>query len=173
MNNPPVEKIYNLSDLSAAGAEIAITAKADELPGLAQWLDVSAVTRFEGTVTLRRLSQTRFAYEGKLVADVVQACVVTLEPVRARIKKQFSRTLHLTTGPAAMRETVIVSPDDDDSPEEIASTRYDLAGPLLEELLLSIDPYPRAAGVAFEPLAGETAREASPFAVLKQLKQGS
>jgi uncharacterized metal-binding protein YceD (DUF177 family) len=173
MDKPPIEKIYNLSELSAAGADITVGAKADELPALAQWIDVDAVKRFEGRVTLRKLSQTRFSYEARLSADVVQACVATLEPVQSRIKKQFSRTLHLTTGPAAMRETVVVSPTDDDSPEEIASTRYDLAGPLLEELILAVDPYPRAAGVAFEPPAAEGSQEASPFAVLKQLKQGS
>jgi uncharacterized metal-binding protein YceD (DUF177 family) len=169
---PPIQHVYDLSHLSAAGAEIVITAKGDELSRLAQWAEVERVTRFEARVTLTRLSKTHFTYEAELFANVVQACVATLEPVHSRVVRDFSRTLHLVTGPVRERETtVIVSPGDDDSPEEIQSSRYDLAEPLLEEFALAIDPYPRAKGVAFEPPVPEQAPE-SPFAVLKQLKKG-
>jgi uncharacterized metal-binding protein YceD (DUF177 family) len=169
----PLQHFYDLSDLSAAGAEIKIAGKAEELPALAKWLGVDRVTKFRARVELEKLSQTRFAFEASLAADVVQACVVTLGPVASHIERAFCRTLHLTTGPAARRETIIVSAEDDESPEEIESTRFDLAEPLLEELLLAIDPYPRAPGVAFEPPAEAKSPEESPFAVLKQLKQGS
>jgi hypothetical protein len=64
-----------------------------------------------------------------------------------------------------------VAPGDDDSPEEIESPRYDLAGPLLEEFVLAI-AYPRAAGVAFEAAVPQTPAPESPFAVLKRLKRG-
>jgi uncharacterized metal-binding protein YceD (DUF177 family) len=171
--NPPVQHFYDLHRLSAAGADIVVTAKDDELPALAQWIGVDAVTKFEGRVALRKLSQTRFTYEADLTVDVVQACVVTLEPVRSRIEKHFSRTLHVTQGPVAMRETVLVSPADDDSPEEIENPRFDLAAPLIEELTLAIDPYPRAPGVAFETPGPAKTAEDSPFAVLKQLKGSS
>jgi uncharacterized metal-binding protein YceD (DUF177 family) len=171
--NPPIQHIYDLSDLSSAGADVTIAAKPADLPALAKWLGVDAVARFAAQVELRKLSQARFAFEADVVADVVQACVVTLAPVKTRIELEFSRTLHLMTGPAARRETIIVSPTDDESPEEIASTRYDLAEPLLEELLLAINPYPRAPGVAFEPPSEEKFPEEGPFAVLKRLKQGS
>jgi uncharacterized metal-binding protein YceD (DUF177 family) len=171
--NPPIQHIYDLSSLSAAGAEIKIAAKPDELPALAKWLGVDEVVKFKARVELEKLSQTRFAFEAFVVADVRQACVVTLGPVTSHIEREFSRTLHLTTGPAARRETIIVSVEDDESPEEIESSRYDLAEPVLEELLLAIDPYPRAPGVAFEPAGEAKSPEESPFAVLKQLKQGS
>ena len=72
---PPLQQIYDLSNLSAAGAEIKIAAKAEELPALAQWLGVDRVTRFEARVDLEKLSQTRFAFEAGFIADVVQACV--------------------------------------------------------------------------------------------------
>jgi hypothetical protein len=169
----PVQKFYDLSTLSAAGAELTVAAKPDELAGIAQWIGVDGVTKFEGRVTLQKLSQNRFGYEADMVADVVQSCVVTLEPVRSRIARHFARALHLTHGPAAARlETVVISPVEDDSLEEISSQRYDLAGPLLEELSLAIDPYPRAPGVAFETPGAEKDPKDNPFAVLKQLKEG-
>jgi hypothetical protein len=58
---------------------------------------------------------------------------------------------------------------DDEAPEEIESTRYDVAGPVLEEFSLAIDPYPRAPGVAYEPPPDE--KPESPFAVLARLKE--
>jgi len=171
--NPPLQHIYDLSSISAAGAEVTITAKPEELPALAQWFGVDAIEAFTAKLELRKLSQMRFHIDALMTADIVQACVVTLVPVNTHIERRFSRTLHLTTGPAAGRETIIVSPADDESPEEIASTRYDLAEPLLEELALSIDPYPRAPGVEFVPPDDGKSPEESPFAVLKRLKQGS
>jgi len=60
---------------------------------------------------------------------------------------------------------------EDEAPEEIESLDYDLAGPLLEELSLAIDPYPRAPGVTFESPADETRSAEGPFAALKSLKE--
>ncbi len=171
--NPPIQQFFELTHISAAGEEIIVAAKPDAFAALAKWGDVDAVTKFEGRVTLEKLTQTRFSYDAELIADVAQSCVVTLGRVQSRIKRKFSRTLVLSQRPGGARETVIVSPTDDDSPEEIESTRFDLAEPLLEEFLLAIDPYPRAKGVVYEPPPAENPPEASPFAVLKQLKQGS
>ena len=56
-------------------------------------------------------------------------------------------------------------------PEEIARLDYDLAGPLLEEFALAIDPYPRKEGVRFEPPVQEAEPSQSPFAGLKRLNE--
>ncbi len=56
-------------------------------------------------------------------------------------------------------------------PEEIDSTRFDLAAPLLEEFSLAIDPYPRAPGVAFDAPATTEDPPENPFAVLGKLKE--
>ena len=168
--NPPIQKFYNLADLSSAGDDVAISAAGEDLARLAQWAGVDAVTGFEGRIALSKVSQTRFSYEAELSADIVQSCVVTLEPVRSHIARSFSRSLHLATGRAADRDgTVVLAPGDDDAPEDIESPRYDLATPLLEELALAIDPYPRAPGVAFETPAAPSPEHESPFAALKKL----
>jgi uncharacterized metal-binding protein YceD (DUF177 family) len=75
---------------------------------------------------------------------------------------------------AAVPEVEAVAPGagEDDAPEEITSPNYDLAGPLLEEFSLAIDPYPRAPGAAFESADGEGEQPDNPFAVLKSLKTG-
>jgi len=172
MTPPPLQHFYDLADLSEAGAEVVVSAKPADLPALAKWAGVDAVERFEGRVELRKLPAHRFAYDAALTADIVQSCVVTLEPVRSHLERNVSRILHLSKTPRRSAEPEPVwSPADDEGPEEIQSPRYDLAAPLLEEFVLSIDPYPRAPGVAFEPPADRVEPAESPFAALKVLKK--
>jgi uncharacterized metal-binding protein YceD (DUF177 family) len=169
----PITRLFDLSDLSDAGYATKITASQAELARLAEWEGVSAVSLFEAIVMLKRLSQTRFLYEGKLTADLTQSCVVTLEPVQSCLSREFSRELHYS--PLRYPEkggALSLASAEDDAPEEIESLKFDLAGPLLEELSLAIDPYPRAAGVAFEPPEESSDAAESPFAVLKRLKRG-
>jgi len=168
---PPVERIYDLASLSEAGDEVQIAVTGDDLARLADWAGVDRVDRFEGGITLRKLSPTRFAYDAVLSGDVVQSCVVTLEPVRTHIAKSFARTLHYSPRAARPEGVVTLAAGEEEAPEEIASTRYDLAGPLLEEFSLAIDPYPRVPGVTYEPPEGEGDGSESPFAVLRQLKE--
>lgn len=168
----PIERIYDLATLSEAGDEVQIAPSAEDLARLAQWAGVDRVERLEGKISLRKLSPSRFAYDAVLSADVVQSCVVTLEPVKSHIARSFGRTLHYTSGrPLRDEGELTLAAGDEDAPDEIASTRFDLAGPLLEEFSLAIDPYPRVPGVAYDPPAEAANPDGNPFAVLKQLKE--
>jgi len=167
---PPLVHIFDLGDLSQAGAEVTVAARPEELPGLAKWAGVDQVRRFAGTVNLRRTSQTRFILEADLEADIIQACVVTLEPVEARISCHIARELHLATRLSREAGELTLAAGDDDVPETILSLDYDLAAPLLEEFALAIDPYPRKEGAAFAAPDAPEAPQSSPFAVLKVMK---
>lgn len=173
MSAIPLERFHDLADLPASGYETEIVASPDELRRLAEWAGVDEVLRLEGHVRVRPLSKTRFVLDTDFEADIVQSCVVTLEPVRSRIPKSFSLELHLSPHFAGFVEKggmVAPAASEEEGPEEIESTRYDLAGPLREEFALAIDPYPRAPGVEFEPPADEDRIE-SPFAALDKLRQ--
>lgn len=178
MNTPqnalPIERPYNLGRLGRAGAELALSARPAELVALARWASVRQVESFAATVTLRRLSAERFAYEAELKAEIVQDCVVSLEPVRSRINRRILREMHLVEPSRADRTGDVMvdsASEADDVREEIPSLTYDLAGPLLEELVLAIEPYPRAQGVAFVPPTEPGLGHTNPFAVLKNLKK--
>jgi uncharacterized metal-binding protein YceD (DUF177 family) len=166
----PITHLYELGRLSQAGDEVTIATTAEERQRLAEWADVDAVDAFTAKIELRKLSPTRYAFDAELAADIVQSCVVTLEPVRTRIERKFSRDLLLTPTPRHVPKEIDIAPVDEDGREEIESLRYDLAVPVLEELALAIDPYPRAPGVAFEPPPDPDAAESHPFAALKSLK---
>lgn len=174
--SPPIQHYYDLADLSEAGDEIVVAAKPADLPRLAEWVDVASVSSFRGAVTLRRLSPSRFRYDAVLDADVVQNCVVSLEPVRSHLERRFSRILQVISRghrhEADDERSGILPPAavDDEVPEEIESHRYDLSVPLLEEFSLAIDPYPRVLGVKFS-VPADSESEKSPFAVLGRLKE--
>lgn len=176
---PPIEHFYDLSNLSEAGDEVRIAATTEQLPGLAAWFDIEGVERLEAVVTLTRKGKHHFLYEAVLAADLVQSCVVSLEPVKSHHELRFSRDLRVKPRQARHRVTeeekggiLTLAAGEDEVPEELDSSRFDLALPLLEELSLDIDPYPRSKGVEFETSTEENPKEESPFAALKRLKQG-
>jgi uncharacterized metal-binding protein YceD (DUF177 family) len=175
MTDFPFSHLYELGRLSQAGDEVTLTPSADERARIAQWADVVAIDAFKAKVDVRKLSPTRFALDVKLDADVVQSCVVTLDPVRAHIEHAFTRDLILSTALRHTPKTVDIDPApvDEDGREEIDSLRYDLAVPVLEEFALSIEPYPRAPGVEFEAPTDATDSPEHPFAALKGLKKQS
>jgi uncharacterized metal-binding protein YceD (DUF177 family) len=122
-------------------------------------------------MALKKLSPNRFSVFYELAAAVTQSCVVTLEPLEARIDRSFVRELHFT--PNLRRDIakdVVLIPDAEEAPEEIDSLHIDLGEALIEEFLLAIDPYPRAPGVAFAPPQDPDDKPENPFAALKDLK---
>jgi len=168
----PLTHSYNLARLGNAGDEVRIEADAAQRAAIAAVAGILSLGRFAATVALTTSSPSRFLLVCRLEADVVQACVVTLEPVPARIVRDFTRELHFVgTGHRLPKDADLdLAVSDEDEPEEIESLHYDLAGPLVEEFLLALDPYPRCPGVEFDAARHADAPPESPFAVLKSLK---
>jgi uncharacterized metal-binding protein YceD (DUF177 family) len=168
----PLSNILDLAVLSQAGEERVIAPKAGQLAGLAEWAGVERIDNFEARIALKKLSPTRFDYRAEVSAEIVQSCVVTLEPVLSHLAFSFERELHLVRSASRLPDEAF-GPEagEDDVPEEITDTRFDIAGPVLEELALAIDPYPRAPGVAFRTESERQEERESPFAALKNLKK--
>ena len=145
-------------DEAARGA-IAATLKLDGLRSLTA--DVEAAPWLDG-VRLR----------GRWRADVVQTCGVTLEPLESQLSGEFDvRAVPADSAAAPSGEGEAgIDLEADDPPDVLETDRVDLAAYVIEHLALEIDPYPRKPGVEFEPPPAEP--EASPFAVLRNLKPG-
>jgi hypothetical protein len=165
---PPLSRIYDLSRLSDAGDEVRIVADPEQRARVAEWAGADSVPSFEARVTLRRRAANRFDYQAALTADIVQLCVVSLEPVPAHLAMDVTRELHLAKFPASAKIAQHEVAPTDEGPEELEDTHYDLAAPLLEDFALALDPYPRAPGVVFEAPPDKDPPE-SPFAALKPL----
>ena len=125
---------------------------------------------------------------GHLIAEVSQACVVTLEPVASRVEVDFTLLYSLEPGPAPAPEgvaaaEVVVDPEAEDPPEPLGPGGLDLGEVVAQQLALALNPYPRAPGAALAPALSEVpgapgarpaAAESGPragFAVLEALKR--
>lgn len=130
--------------------------------------------RFEGV--LRPEGKAGWQLDAKLGATVVQACIVTLEPVTTRIDAPVTR-LFL---PAAQIESPdpgseVEVPEGEDA--EPLGSQIDLGAIMAEALSLAMPAYPRKEGAALgsvthaeEGLAALEDADLKPFAALGALK---
>jgi len=110
---------------------------------------------------------------GRFEAEVVQACVVTLEPVRSRLSENF--TMAFGGSSRAAGGAVVIGLEDEDPPEELIEGRIDLGETVAQQLAVALDPYPHAPGAGEKPAASDEGeaggeKKASPFAALAQLR---
>jgi uncharacterized metal-binding protein YceD (DUF177 family) len=110
--------------------------------------------------------------EGRVVADIVQTCVVSLVEVEERIDEPFSVRFVPPGSPEAPRPGVeaVVRADEPDPPEILAGPTIDVGALAEEHFVLAIDPYPRAPGASLPAEATlPPERGDSPFAALAEL----
>jgi hypothetical protein len=176
-HTPPFSVWFDLGGLSDGGAEVTFSPTAAEGEVISHWLGIEGLKDFRATVRLLRTGDNEYAYIASFIADVVQSCVVTLASVPSHLAGEFRRSFRVMPRPIGHRRKGTPPPGnlelsslEDDEPELIEGTSIDLAGPVLEELNLALDPYPRAPGAAFEGPKEEKALADSPFAVLERLK---
>jgi uncharacterized metal-binding protein YceD (DUF177 family) len=146
-----------------------IEAGAGERAALAARFGLRGLDRLAAEVTLAPLARG-VRMEAHLEAEVVQECVVTLEPVRNRVEDRFT-ILYGTVGEAALHGDHVEGEDPDTVAEPLDGDTIDIGEAVAQQLSLALDPYPRAPGAALDTAweAGET-RE-TPFAALAKLKK--
>ncbi len=160
-----------------AGDEVTevIEAKPAERQALAHRFELEAIDRLIATVHLKRVRGGQMVrVHGKLDADVVQTCVVTLESVRNQVSDHFDALFappHLIPEDAA---EIDILPEED-FPEPLQNGRIDIGELTAQHLALALDPYPHAAGIDFEDHIeaaeeeDEPVRE-NPFAALAKIR---
>jgi uncharacterized metal-binding protein YceD (DUF177 family) len=133
-----------LDGVPAEGTILRLQASAEECRALATRFELVLVDRLEGEIRVEPSAVAgTFHVAGRLAADVVQTCVVTLEPVAAEVVAEFDR-LFSRDLPAEAEGEVEIDPEAE-MPEPLVGNRLDLGEILAEELSLALDPYPRSA----------------------------
>jgi uncharacterized metal-binding protein YceD (DUF177 family) len=153
------------------GAEIVIEANEAQRQTLAETYGLVGVGQFVAHATVKPGSGSSLTVEGRVEADIVQACVVTLEPVPQHIDEAFSlRFVRDHPRPQRAGEEIFVDVGEADPPEVVTGSTIDVGALAEEHFALAIDPYPRAPGAALpeEARDGEGAAD-SPFAGLAAL----
>ena len=171
MTAPELSRPNRLETIGGSTRSVTVTAEPAERAALAERFGLISLDRLDAEVRLERDGEAVRA-DGRLIADVVQACVATGEPVPAQIDEAFA----LRFVPEALidqgDEVELSDLDCDTLPHD--GKAIELGEAIAETLALALDPYPRCpeaeaalreAGVTDE----ESARAASsPFAALKK-----
>jgi len=153
----------------------SIIPTAAEMAEIATELDIRALrkVRFEGEVSA--MGRADWRLKGTIGATVEQSCIVTLEPVGARIDETVERHF-IANLEEPDEEDAEIEMNENESIEQLGET-IDLWETMIESLALALPLYPRAKGAALGELNvtepgkdAMTDEQAKPFAGLAALK---
>ena len=164
-----------LDRVSATQHREEITATGKELAALAQRFGLLSLDRLSASFTLKRVRKDLVRAKGRVSAELVQACVVTLDPIPAHIDEKFEVDFLEGVQPAVA--DIELDAEAAEAPEPVPHGWIDLGELAAEQLGLAIDPYPRKPDAEVpaewkgDPVAAPAAVERpNPFAALEKLK---
>ncbi|TPP10662.1 YceD family protein [Rhizobium glycinendophyticum] len=180
-SDEPAEFTYRVKvgHVSANPVQVRVEADARERAGLAELWEVEAVNRLAAELQIARWKKDGVRIKGHVSGEIVQSCVVTLEPVVSAIEQEIDQ-IFVPEGSKLARIVLdgagemVLDPDGPDLPETFVGDTIDAGALIAEFAALDIDPYPKKPGVQFaghiesEP---EEEKKPSPFAVLKDWKK--
>jgi uncharacterized metal-binding protein YceD (DUF177 family) len=150
-----------------------IKAGPEECARMAEFLRIEKLDNFQIQYQLKPLANHRFRLSGEISANVTQLCVVTLEPVRDRIRESFTVEFWPAGDIEALNDSEQEASPDYESPEPIVAGKIDIGALAAEILASAINPYPRKADAEFvwDGVEDDAMSEPSgPFAKLAKLR---
>jgi hypothetical protein len=165
-SEPEFSRPVAIDQVGERGRTVDIVANPEERAGLARRFGLVSLDRLEATGRLSR-SSVFYRLELDWVADVVQSCVVTLEPIAEHLSDHLDERYGLTDQDAELD----LDPEAD-VPEPIEAGIIDVGEAVAQALSLALDPYPRKPGATLDVPEGEEGGQ-GPFAALAKLKRGS
>lgn len=177
---PEFSRTVNADTVQRGEVVQTINANAAERAALARRMELESIGSLTATVRLHRVNGTMIRVSGTLEADVVQTCVVTLDPVPAHVSETFEALFAPDDLVPDDLDEIDFDPNvsDEDIPEPMDNNRIDIGELTAQYLSLGLDPYPHAPGIAFESIEEVEEEEVeaveerpNPFAALRQLKK--
>jgi uncharacterized metal-binding protein YceD (DUF177 family) len=162
----PFSRIVRVDALPRDGETVTIEADPSEREGLAAFLKLPSIEALSATFTLQRAAKGAVRVIGAVHGELIQTCVVTLEPFPAAVEEEIDVRFAPREERRPVGDPAAVSMTDEDEPDPIVDGKIDLGRLTAEFFALGLDPYPRKDGAAFEP-PPEPEAETTPFAVLR------
>ncbi len=167
-------------DRLGAGSALDIVASDSDRAALAKRFGFLGLPAFSARATVDRRVGGQVVVEGRLRGKVVQACVLTLDPVTQDLDESFrivfrqdlTEDLDPESGEAVLSAQA-------DAPEPLTGNMLDVGEIVAEQLSLAVDPYPRRPGAKLEDVMpkhrqgnrrGPTEQRRHPFAGLAALR---
>jgi len=175
-----IERVVDLDRMGATGAALEIIASEGERAALARRFGFLGLPAFSARVSVERRPGGQIAVEGRLRGRVVQACILTLDPVTQELDEGFRIVFKQGLADEKDPESgeALLSAQAD-APEPLPGNLLDVGEIVAEQLSLAADPYPRRPGVRLEDVLpkprqggrqGRNEQRRHPFAGLAALR---
>ncbi|TMJ31360.1 MAG: DUF177 domain-containing protein [Alphaproteobacteria bacterium] len=146
-----IERIVDVDRMGPAGTALEISASDSERSALAKRFGFLDLPALSARVTVDQRGGGQVVVEGRLRGRIVQACILTLDPVIQDLDEAFR--VVFKQGLAEERDPesgeALVSAQAD-APEPLPGNLLDVGEIVAEQLSLAADPYPRKHGVKLE-----------------------
>lgn len=147
----PVSFPVNVARLPQKGQPVLIEADASQRVALAEEHGLTSVESYRADLLVTKWKRNGVKVSGRVEAEITQACIVTLDPVRSKIDEDVE-AVFLPEDSKLGREgfhvggEILLDAEGPDSPETFSGDIIDV-GALAEEFFgMGVDPYPRKAG---------------------------
>jgi uncharacterized metal-binding protein YceD (DUF177 family) len=168
-----------VGNISANAVTVRLEANEAERKALRDLWAVLDVQSLKAELQIARWKRDGVKIKGRVQATIVQACVVTLEPVVSLIDEpveaifvpEGSRLARIAANDSG---EMILDPEGPDLPDTFTGDTIDAGLTVTEHAALAIDPYPRKQGASFGERIESTQKDdarPNPFAVLKDWKK--
>ena len=145
-SSPEFSRLIRVDQLADQDTKFAFEGEPEECAQLAERFSLLGLERLDAQVWARRINGTPVVRARvNFVADVLQSCIATLDPVAAHIDEWFEVEYVPGSNPEGDKE-VVFDVNDDDPPERMQGSQFDIGEAISERLALSLDDYPRKPG---------------------------
>jgi uncharacterized metal-binding protein YceD (DUF177 family) len=150
---------------------VQVVADEAERAALARRFSIAAIDSLEAEVSVARAEQDIVA-TGRIRAAVVQSCVVTGEPVPARVDETFAVRFRPEPAAGATPDEEIELGEEEMDVIFHDGALVDVGEAVAQTLALNLDPYPRApqSAEALREAGVQDEAQAGPFGKLAALK---
>lgn len=171
--------LVKVGHVSANPVRVRLSADERERHALAEIWNIEGVNSLTAELQIARWKRDGVRIKGNVSGEIVQACIVTLEPVVSTIEQEIDQ-IFVPEGSKLARIVadgvgeMVLDPDGPDLPETFVGDTIDAGELVAEFAALGIDPYPKKPGAEFTAhieSVDEEDRKPSPFAVLKDWKK--
>lgn len=164
----PVSFLVHVARLPQKGMPVEVSAGEKERAALAAAYGLVAVKHYRAELLVSLWKRKGVKVCGAVEADIVQQCVVTLDP----IENHVAETVEAVFLPEDSKlgrlgfdggGEIVLDAEGPDSPETFSGDTIDV-GALAEEFFgLAIDPYPRKTGAEISPALDQEAESDGPL----------
>jgi hypothetical protein len=155
-----IERIVDIDRMGPNGTALEIAASDSERLALAKRFGFLGLPAFSARVTIDRRPGGQVVVEGRLRGRIVQACILTLDPVTQDLddtfRVVFKQDLAEERDPESGEALVSAQAD---APEPLPGSLLDVGEIVAEQLSLAADPYPRKHGVKLEDVLPKPRKE--------------